>query len=143
MNSVNLTGRITKDPELKPKSNGEGSYLFFCLAVDAGKDKTGEKLTEFIDCLAYNQQASFLSSYARKGDLIELSGRIHTSSVEDSAGNKTKRYIVIANNVGIASSKQREQSPAQAQATATPSEKIATPIEPATPDSLPFELCRD
>ena len=62
MNSVNLTGRITKDPELKPKGNGEGSYLFFCLAVDAGKDKTGEKLTEFIDCLAYNQQASFLSS---------------------------------------------------------------------------------
>lgn len=136
MNSVNITGRITKDPELKPKGNGEGSYLFFCLAVDAGKDKTGEKLTEFIDCLAYNQQASFLSSYARKGDLIELSGRIHISSVEDSAGNKTKRYTVIANNVGIASSKQREQ----ATATATPSEKIATPIEPATPDSLPFEL---
>ena len=140
MNSVNITGRITKDPELKPKGNGEGSYLFFCLAVDAGKDKTGEKLTEFIDCLAYNQQASFLSSYARKGDLIELSGRIHTSSLEDSAGNKTKRYTVIANNVGIASSKQREQAPAQAPATATPSEKIATPIEPATPDSLPFEL---
>lgn len=136
MNSVNITGRITKDPELKPKGNGEGSYLFFCLAVDAGKDKQGEKLTEFIDCLAYNQQASFLSSYARKGDLIELSGRIHTSSLEDSAGNKTKRYTVIANNVGIASSKQREQAPA----TATPSEKIATPIEPATPDSLPFEL---
>lgn len=136
MNSVNITGRITKDPELKPKGNGEGSYLFFCLAVDAGKDKQGEKLTEFIDCLAYNQQASFLSSYAKKGDLIELSGRIHTSSVEDSAGNKTKRYTVIANNVGIASSKQREQAPA----TATPSEKIATPIEPATPDSLPFEL---
>ena len=140
MNSVNLTGRITKDPELKPKGNGEGSYLFFCLAVDAGKDKQGEKLTEFIDCLAYNQQASFLSSYAKKGDLIELSGRIHTSNTEDSAGNKTKRYTVIANNVGIASSKQREQAPAQAQATATPSEKIATPIEPATPDSLPFEL---
>ena len=136
MNQVFLVGRITKDPELKPKGNGEGSYLFFCLAVDAGKDKQGEKLTEFIDCLAYNQQASFLSSYARKGDLIELSGRIHTSSVEDSAGNKTKRYTVIANNVGIVSSKQREQAPA----TATPSEKITTPIEPATPDSLPFEL---
>lgn len=136
MNSVNITGRITKDPELKPKGNGEGSYLFFCLAVDAGKDKNGEKLTEFIDCLAYNQQAIFLSSYAKKGDLIELSGRIHTSNIEDSAGNKTKRYTVIANNVGIASSKAREQAPA----TATPSEKIATPIEPATPDSLPFEL---
>lgn len=139
MNSVNLTGRLTKDPELKEKQSGDGSYTFFCIAVDGGKDKNGEKLTDFIDCIAYNQQANFLSTYAKKGDLVEVSGKIHTSSREDEQGNKTKRVTIVAFSVAIISSKNKEA--AKTEETAKPE----TPAKPETektapPDILPFEL---
>ena len=124
MNNCNCTGRLTKDPELKAKQDGTGSYLFFTIAVDAGKDKNGDKLTDFIDCYANGQSATFLSTYAHKGDLIEVIGRLHTSSREDENGNKYKRDTVMVNHTGILSKKE------------------PTEAKPAEPDEseLPFEL---
>lgn len=129
MNNCNFTGRLTKDPELKAKQDGTGSYLFFTIAVDAGKDKNGDKLTDFIDCYANGQSATFLSTYAHKGDLIEVIGRLHTSSREDENGQKTKRYTVMVNHTGILSKKE-------------PTEAKPAEIKPAEPDGseLPFEL---
>ena len=98
MNSVNLTGRITKDPELTTAKDNS-SYLFFCLAVDGGKDKEGNKYTDFIDCIAYKSQAEYIAKYIKKGAMLGISGRLHVSSREDSEGNKTKSIIVKVNNV--------------------------------------------
>ena len=125
MNSVCLTGRITRDPELKTKQDGTGAYCFFCIAVDAGKDKSGERLTDFIDCIAYNQQASFLDTYVNKGDLIEVCGRLHTSIKEDSEGKKEKRTTIIAFSVGRLQAKTTEEKPKS---------------KDTGNDSLPFEL---
>ena len=137
MNSINLTGRLTKDLELKQKQSGDGSYTFFCLAVDDGKDKAGNKLTNFVDCIAYNQQASFLCNYAKKGDLIELSGKLHVSNREDEQGNKTKRVTVMAFTVGICSSKRDQAAKPETVAPA----KLETATEQAPISSeLPFEL---
>ena len=124
MNNCNFTGRLTKDPELKAKQDGTGSYLFFTIAVDAGKDKNGDKLTDFIDCCSNGQSATFLSTYAHKGDLIEVIGRLHTSSREDENGNKFKRYTVMVNHTGILSKKE------------------PTEAKPAEPDDseLPFDI---
>ena len=123
MNSCNFTGRLTKDPELKTKQDG-GKYVYFCLAVDAGKNKAGEKQTEWIDCIAYDKRAEYLSSYCIKGTSIEVSGRLHTTLQETSDGNKTKRYTVYADNVGILSGGKPKEQEAQAE----------------TPQELPFEL---
>ena len=150
MNSVNITGRITKDPELKTKQDG-GGYCYFCIAVDAGKDKNGEKLTEFIDCITYNQQANFLSTYAKKGDMLELCGRLHTSTKEDSEGNKTKRVTVVAFNVGICSKSTRETTTAAPDTEKQPEPakvegkslgEFADPkgVTPETAAALPFEI---
>ena len=98
MNSVNLTGRITKDPELKTGKDNS-PYLFFCLAVDGGKDKEGNKYTDFIDCIAYKSQAEYIAKYIKKGAMLGISGRLHVSSREDSEGNKTKTITVKVNNV--------------------------------------------
>ena len=123
MNSCNFTGRLTKDPELKDKQDG-GKYVFFCLAVDAGKNKAGEKQTEWIDCIVYDKRAEFLSNYCIKGTLIEVIGRLHTTLTETSDGNKTKRCTVYVDNVGILNGgKPREQA-----------------AQPETPQELPFEL---
>lgn len=129
MNSVSITGRITKDPELRTKQDG-GGYCYFCIAVDAGKDKDGQKQTEFIDCIAYNQQANFIGSYAKKGDMLELCGRLHTSIKEDTEGNKTKRVTVVAFSVAICSRANREATPAPQ----------PEPETAPTAAELPFEI---
>lgn len=147
MNSVSITGRITKDPELKTKQDG-GGYCYFCIAVDAGKDKNGEKQTEFIDCITYNQQANFLSSYAKKGDMLELCGRLHTSTKEDSEGNKIKRVTVVAFNVGICSKANKEATPepqpepAPAKVESKSLDEFTDPkdVTPETAAELPFEI---
>ena len=134
MNTVCLTGRLTRDPEQKQKTNGEGSYSYFTIAIDSGKDKQGEKITEFIDCIAYNQQANFLASYAKKGYLIEALGRLHTSVREEADGSKTKRVTVIAYSVSIlASVNAPANKPAQEQATPTPAQEVDA-------GALPFEI---
>ena len=136
MNSVSITGRITKDPELRQKQDG-GGYCYFCIAVDAGKDKNGEKVTEFIDCIAYNQQANFLSTYIKKGDMLELCGRLHTSIKEDSEGNKTKRVTVVAFSVGICSKANKEATP---EPQPEPAKEDPKDVTPETAAALPFEI---
>lgn len=135
MNSCNFTGRLTKDPELKAKQDGTGSYLFFTIAVDAGKDNNGQKLTDFIDAYANGQSATFLSTYAHKGDLIEVIGRLHTSVREDENGQKTKRYTVMVNHTGILSKKEpTEAKPAEPKQTETQTGAEDNPLD------LPFNI---
>lgn len=120
MNSINLTGRITKDPEPK-LSKSQEPYCYFTLAVDDGKDRDGNKQMSFIDCIAYKTQAEFLSKYVKKGYMLAVSGSLHISEREDSEGNKTKRATVKAFNVENLTPK-------------------STDSKPATSEGLPFEL---
>ena len=121
MNSCNFCGRLTKDPELKTKQDG-GKYAYFCLAVDAGKNKNGEKQTDFIDFLAYNKTAEFLTTYCIKGSLIEVNGRLHTYTKDLSDGNKAKVFIMYADNIGILGGGKPKEQAAQAEQAETPSE---------------------
>ena len=137
MNSVILTGRITKDPEVKTGKNG-GSYLLFCLAVDGGKDTEGNKITDFIDCVAYKAQADFMGKYVVKGTLLEICGKLHTSSKEDSEGNKIKRTNVKVDNVGIL-----VKPPVTSETTKEATPESETKPESFDPDysgELPFQI---
>ena len=64
-------GRLTRDPELRRTGNGT-AVASFTLAVDRdfADKQTGEKETDFIECVAWRQSAEFLSRYTKKGDLI-------------------------------------------------------------------------
>lgn len=138
MNVITLTGRLTKDLELKTKQDGTGSYCFFCIAVDAGKDKNGDKQTDFIDCYTSGQPATFLTTYAKKGDLIEVTGRLHTSIREDADGNKTKRFTVMVNGAGLLSHRDRESNTSEGNAQEIkPKSKADSEADGL---SLPFEL---
>lgn len=133
MNNCNFTGHLTKDPELKTTQSG-GKYCYFCLAVDGGKNKAGEKQTDFIDCIAYDKRAEFLSSYCIKGTLIEVNGRLHITLKEDSEGNKTKRCTIYADNIGILGGGKPKEQPAQAEAPDIKSEQVEDSLD------LPFNI---
>ena len=87
MNKVILVGRTTKDIELKEiKVKGKDTMLVanFTLAVD---DKKADE-TAFISCVAWNKLAETLEAYVKKGNPVQLWGRIKTHDYEDKDGNK-------------------------------------------------------
>ena len=75
MNKVELIGRLTKDVELRKTQSGT-STASFNLAVK----RRGKEESDFISCTAWRQSAEFLSTYAPKGSLISVIGRIEVSS---------------------------------------------------------------
>jgi single-strand DNA-binding protein len=89
MNSVNLLGRLTKEPELRTVSDGI-SMCKFTLAIDDPHAK--EDRSDFIRITVFGVQAENCVKYLRKGFLVGVSGRIRSDQYTDSEG--VKRYPV-------------------------------------------------
>ena len=105
INSVTLVGRITKDIELR-KTSSNTSVCNFTVAVDRrfqSQQGNGQS-ADFISCIAWRQSADFLASYAQKGTIVGVEGRIQTRSYD---GQNGKVYVteVVADNVQIISSR--------------------------------------
>lgn len=108
MNNVILTGRITKDLELKYTQNGK-AYCRFTLAVDRGLSKekkqeaeaNGQPTADFISCLAWGKVAETLQKYTAKGKKILVNGSIETGSYTAQDGSKRYTTDVLVNRIEI------------------------------------------
>lgn len=108
MNNVVLTGRITKDLELKYTQNGK-AYCRFTLAVDRGLSKekkqeaeaNGQSTVDFINCVAWGKVAETLSKYTAKGKKILVNGSIETGSYTAQDGSKRYTTDVLVNRIEI------------------------------------------
>lgn len=91
LNRVIIMGRITHELELKQTPSGV-SVLTFSVAVERSFAKQGEeRQTDFISCVAWRQQAEFISKYFGKGRMIALEGNLRTRTYDDKNG--TKHYV--------------------------------------------------
>lgn len=90
LNRAIIMGRITHDLEIRQTPNG-ASVLRFNVAVDRPAARQGgERQTDFITCVAWNQRAEFINRYFGKGRMIAVEGSIRTGSYDDKNG--VKRY---------------------------------------------------
>ena len=108
-NLVVLTGRLTADPELKTTQSGI-SVTSFSIAVDRRYRAGEEKQTDFINIVAWRQQAEFVAKYFKKGNMIGIEGSIQTRKYTDKNGNNRTAFEVVANNVQFVESK-RDSAP--------------------------------
>ena len=91
MNKVILAGNLTKDPDMRYTPNGK-AVASFTVAVNEGKDKV-----EFINCIAWEQNAEFLTKYFGKGSgIIVQDGKIQTRKWEDKSGGTRYTTEVVA-----------------------------------------------
>ena len=97
INSVNLVGRITSDPELKKTQSGI-SVCTFTLAV---KRPNVKDTTDFIPCVAWRQSADFLCSYGHKGNIVAVSGVLTSRKYDDSNGNHRVAYEVVCDTLNL------------------------------------------
>ncbi len=105
LNSAIIMGRLTFDPELRTTNTGL-SVTTFTVAVDRGYVKPGEqKKTDFIRCVAWRQQAEFVTKYFRKGSMIAVQGSIQVRNYEDRNGQKREQTEIVVDNVSFCGSK--------------------------------------
>ena len=120
MNSTQLLGRLTKDPELKYGASGT-AFCKFTLAVNRPYKKDE---TDFINCTAFSKTAETIAEYVRKGDQFAVTGRIQTDVFEKDGEKRYSTGVMVdsftfisktkgeGNSNAGSSSKPKEEKPA-------------------------------
>ena len=109
MNSVNMIGRLTRDPETRTTTSGT-KVAEFSIAVDNPFDK---EQTSFFRCKAWGKTADFVSSYLSKGRLVSVSGRLEQRTYEKD-GQKREAIEIVAERVNGLDRPRDDAQPAQA-----------------------------
>ena len=113
MNKAILVGRLTKDPELKTTGSGV-SVCSFTIAVNRRfKNAEGNYDADFINCVAWRQQAEFLSRFFSKGRMVGICGSIQTRNYERD-GQRVYVTEVVADEISFVDSKSQTEGGAPA-----------------------------
>lgn len=114
MNKAILMGRLTRDPELR-NTQSNIPVCTFTLAVDRRfKNANGERQADFIQIVAWRQQAEFASKYFRQGSKMVVVGSIQTRNWDDAEGRRHYATEVVAEEIYFAESKKSEGGAAPA-----------------------------
>lgn len=107
MNSVQLIGRLTKDPEVRWTAEGL-AIATFSVAIDRPAKKDGSHETDFPRVTVFGRQAENCEKYIRKGSLVGINGRIQTGSYEKD-GQRIYTTDVVADRVEFLSRTERTE----------------------------------
>ena len=115
INNVCLVGRLNRPVDLRYTQNGT-AFGSFSLAIDRNyKKESGEKETDYINCVIWRKPAVNLSNFTKKGSLIGVEGRLQTRNYENHEGKKVYITEVLVENFSLLESKAvtegRQQAP--------------------------------
>lgn len=110
INKVILMGRLTRDPEMRHTNSGT-PVTTFSIAINSGYGEN--QRTDFVNCLAWNKTAEFVTKYFTKGKMIIVIGRITTRSWETQDGKRAYATEVVANEVSFGETKSSQQTATQ------------------------------
>ena len=104
MNVIAITGNICKDLELNYTKNNK-SVLENTLAVNKGiKNDDGTYDVDFINFVCFEKKADYLKNYAKKGNKLEITGKLRTDNWKDDEGKNHNKVYVVADSVKILTS---------------------------------------
>lgn len=136
INNVSLTGRLTRDPELRVTAGGT-QLLSFTLAFNTSvrNRQTGEweERGNFIDCTMFGKRADALSRFLAKGQKVAIAGKLRYATW-DKDGQRHSKLDVIVDDIAFMSQRQDTNQPAQASAPQAP----MPPAVDAFDDDIPF-----
>lgn len=127
MNKLIITGRLTRDPEVK--AIGDNNMVAkFTVAVNRNyKDKDGNRPADFIPCEAFGKTAEFVGNYLNKGRLVEVDGEMRVDQYQNEEGENRTFTKCHVNSLNVLDSAKT----ADGESTATNTE-IERPSKPAT-----------
>ncbi len=109
MNSVQLLGRLTRDPDVR-YTDGGSTVAKFTLAVNRMKSADGEQSADFINCVAFGKTAENAERNLHKGKQIIVNGRIQTGSYTNNDGIKVYTTDIVVEKMFFVGSKNEDSS---------------------------------
>lgn len=133
INRTTLTGRLTKDVEIKNTQSGTAIGNFNLAVNRAFTSKDGERETDFINCVIWRKAAENFANFTHKGALVGVDGRIQTRNYEGNDGKRVYVTEVVVENFALLEPKNNNRAP---QATQQPFNN--TDSVDISDDGLPF-----
>ena len=141
MNRVLLTGRLTRDPELRTLASGKTVTQF---SIATNEYRAGAEKAEFHNIVTWDRLAEICGQYLGKGQLVAIEGRLQTRQWEDDKKLRHWKTEVVAGHVEMLSGRRKKDYEAQqaaealvaqaeAYGEAPPSEPI--PVEAPSPEA--------
>lgn len=144
LNKVIIMGRLTRDPDFKQTQSGIAICNFSVAVERKFKDsKTGERLTDFLECTAFRGTAEFISRYFSKGNMVLVEGNIQNNNYTDNNGVKHYSNNIMVENVSFCGGKNESGTAQPASEQSGLPAEVQTAVEQfeavvADPDSVPF-----
>lgn len=111
INTVSLTGNLTRAPELRSSSGGNTVMTFGLAVNDRRRNPSSgewEDYANFVDCVMFGSRADAVSKYLDKGTKVAVSGKLRYSTWEKD-GNRRSKIDVVVNEIEFMS--RREEKP--------------------------------
>ena len=100
MNKVLMSGRLTRDPEMRTTATGK-DVASFSIAVDRKYKRDGEPTADFFNCTVWEQSARYISDYGQKGMRISVVGRLANRKYTANDGTERTVTEIQAEEVSI------------------------------------------
>jgi len=133
MNRVILTGRLTRDPELRALASGK-SVTQFSLATNDYRG--GTEKAEYHNIVTWDRLAEICGQYLAKGQLVALEGRLQTRQWEDDKKIRHWKTEIVANSVEMLSGRRKKDYAAESSADALVAQAEALGVEPESGNGL-------
>nr|DAS53317.1 MAG TPA: Single strand binding protein [Caudoviricetes sp.] len=134
INRVNITGNLTRDPELRATAGGTQMLAFGVAVNDRRKNQqTGEweDVPNFVDCIVFGSRAEAVSRFISKGSKVAIEGKLRYSAWENKEGQRRSKLEVIVDEIDFLSRQgQQVTSPAAEAAKVADTPAYGTPRAP-------------
>lgn len=140
INRVNISGKLTRDPELRSLPSGT-PVLSFGVAVNGRvrNQTTGdwEDRPNYVDCVVFGDRAESLNRFLSKGFKVAIEGRLRWSQWQDKqTGSNRSKLEVVVDQVDFLSSRDQGQQQGGYQPSASQGQGYQQPSY-ATPQAQP------
>ena len=111
MNKVLLTGRLTRDPEMRSLASGKNVTTFTVASnefLGGGKEKA-----EYSPVVTWDRLAEIAGRYLGKGQQVAIEGRLQTRSWDDDRGQRHWKTEIVASHVEMLSGRKKKDYEAQ------------------------------
>ena len=127
MNQVLLTGRLTRDPEVRKLANGKTVTQF---GIATNDYRGGSEHSEYHTVVTWDRLAEICGQYLGKGQLVSIAGRIQTRQWEDDEKKRHWKTEIVANTVEMLSGKKKKDYAAESAAQALEAQAAAMGLTP-------------
>jgi single stranded DNA-binding protein len=127
MNRVLLTGRLTRDPEMRSLAGGK-TVTQFPLATN--EYRGGQERAEFHTIVTWDRLAEICAQYLGKGQLVAIEGRIQTRQWEDDKKLRHWKTEIVAGSVEMLSGRRKKDYATETAAEALAAQADKLGIEP-------------